>query len=487
MKNRAAVLALAALVVVSGFAAFAYLGPQGQQGRCVPLGGTSILRSQLSPVTFGAVTEYPLPQPSRWSNGITVGPDGSVWFGEESVPGVARLSPNGTLVEYPWPSAGWTTKGSCGYKTGIWGVKVWNGLVWGTDAEENALVGVDPGSGRATVVNTTGRAPQPYSLAASSDGALWFTTESLTAKLGRLTPDLNLTVFDVQGLGGEVPIQVAFVNSTYAYMVALNPLDPPYGHLYAFDPQAAGGSIEPVRLGGSFRVVEPTSVSASGGLVWMTQHGTSSITSFDPASGNWTVFPTTTVGFVSTTLPYFVEAGGDLVWFNEHYANRIALLNTSTFTLTEFSEANPPVENGSLIQNDLTIARGGGGLWFTSTTGNYVGFVDESYTNPFSLVPVGERSVTLDARGYVTLHLQVEGTWASQLSVGVSDTENSNSTPSLIEIIASTSTIPAGSGPAELTVNVTAKAGVAPGRYTVAVGVGDGLVTQSAYFFLTVP
>jgi len=500
-RKNAVVFVVVALVIVAGLTAFT-LANLEKSGGAIPSGispstrsatilrcelpqGPGVAKSNLRSTQFGAVTEYPLPQSSRWSNAVTVSSDGSVWFGEESVPGVGHLFLNGTLVEYPWPSAGGTARSSCGYRTGIWGIVVWNGMVWAADSDENAIVGVNPVSGRATVVNVSSVAPEPYTLALAPDGSLWFTTLSPQAAIGRLSPDLNVTTFSVNVASGEVPLQLQFVNTTYAYFVALNPLES-YGHLYSFDPAVQGSSIDPVQLGGKFQLLDPSSVSASGSSVWVTQHGASDVARYDVASGNWTVFPTSTDNYTTTTLPYFVHASGQEVWFNEHYANRIAALNSSAMALTEYSEANPPIENGSLIQNDLTIAPGDGGLWFTSVTGNYIGFVNGSAKAPFHLSVQGADSAALGRGGTVDAKLLVQGAWPRPLQVAVSDSEDYDSVPNLIHVVPGVQQVPAGSGPAEFQVSVAPGPALAPGRYTVAVTVSDGLVSQTAYFFLNV-
>src|ERR1700730_16596617 len=97
-----------------------------------PLGNLAVLRTQLAPPTsFGGVTEYALPSPLRDPNAPTVAPDGSVWFAEQSVAGLAHFYPaNRTLVEYAWPysyPAPQSSGGICGEKTDVWGVVLWNG------------------------------------------------------------------------------------------------------------------------------------------------------------------------------------------------------------------------------------------------------------------------------------------------------------------------------------------------------------------------
>ena len=92
---------------------------------------TPVKDQQLTGTTFDAVTEFTLPSPARGPNAVAVAPDGSVWFGENGLPGIGHLYPNGTLTEYALPihvtnreSAPATSSPSCGawhYGTGARG------------------------------------------------------------------------------------------------------------------------------------------------------------------------------------------------------------------------------------------------------------------------------------------------------------------------------------------------------------------------------
>lgn len=474
---------LAAIVLVAGFAAYYFvLQPTGP---CKPLGGSGVLKSTVGSSGFGAVTEYSLPSPSRWSNAIAVAPDGSVWFGEQSVPGVGHLFANGTLVEYPWPTASHSTSQACGFETSIWGVVVWNGMVWGADADENALVGINPQTGAAKVINVSAAAGFPYTLALAPDGSLWFTSLDTAAVLGRVGPDFSVSVMHVDNIGGEFPAQVDFVNSTYAYMVALDRFNNS-GGLYSFNPTGASTSVDARRVGGDFPLQAPDSVAAGGGNVWVAQHGPSSLAALDIGSGEWALLPTTTQGSNVTTLPYFVSYGRGGVWFNEHYGNRIGFIGAAKQTMIEYSEANPPVTNASDIGNDLTIATTPGGLWFTSTTGNYVGFVNASFVPSFTLSMVGANSATVRPGGQLELNLTVGGGWKSALSFAASDTETYTAVPASITITPSARLMAPGSGPLRLGVEVGVGSSLKPGEYTLALTVSDGLVLRSVFVFLTV-
>ncbi|MDV3277218.1 MAG: hypothetical protein LYZ69_01970 [Nitrososphaerales archaeon] len=472
------------MVVVAGIAVYG-LRPTGP-GNCLLLGGSGALRSNLKASSFGAVTEYQLPTPSRWSNAIAAAPDGSVWFGEQSVPGAGHLYANGTLVEYPWPSASRGTS-TCGYRTGIWGVALWNGMVWGTDFDGSALVGLNPATGSTTVINVSERAPFPYTLATAPDGSLWFTSLSSAPVLGRVSQNLSVATFGVALPKGEVPAQAQFVSATQAYFVAIDPAANS-GGVYTFDPQNIAGTINPARVGSGFELFSPNSVSVSGGKVWVVQHYPSSVASYDLDSAVWTLYPTSIENYTTTTLPYFIQANGSKVWFNEHYGNKIAMIDTLSQTMTEYSEANPPISNGSDIQNDLTVALAKGGLWFTSTTGNYVGFVNATFHPSFAVDADGGNSSATVLPGHeARFALTVSGSWTTALKVQVSDSEGATGVPKLITVTTGESTLAPGTGPVSLQVALETGAALKQGRYTVAVTVTNGLVYQTAYLFLTVP
>ncbi|MBI3841480.1 MAG: hypothetical protein HY297_05990 [Thaumarchaeota archaeon] len=476
-RARVAVV-LAVLAVVGGAGLFAWqAGAQTESCRPPTLDAPGTYQTQR--IQFGAVTEYCLPNPLRLANGIAVAPDGSVWFGEQALPGLGHLFTNGTVREYPWSA--WNEGG---FKTGIWGVSLWDGRVWGTDSDNSALVGVDPAGGTPIVLDVSVRAPFPYTLTVSPDNSLWFTSLSSPAKLGRVGSDMAVTTFSFEGFGGLQPIQVEFVNSTSGYLAALSPLDPAGDRgLYRFSVDEGSRTVGWSKVEGH-QLSEPVSVSVSGGVAWVAQHGPSNIVGYEIAARAWTVYPTTPVAYSSTTLPYFVEAQGSSVWFNEHYGNRVGHIDAAAGTLTEYSESDPAAADGDHVQNDLTIAVSPNGLWFTSMSGGYVGFVDGTHDPGFSISTAnGTKEFSIHGP---SIRFDVTGSWSKTLRVLVSDSENSSSVPSKISIVPYLTTLPAGSGPRAIPVDISAKPSLLPGRYTIGITVTDGLVYQTAYVFVTV-
>ncbi len=476
------VSALLAVVVVAGFVSYQVFYPQG----CSTPGSSTPAKYQAAKVQFGAVTEFCLAAPSRWTNAIVAAPDGSVWFGEQALPGIGHLYPNGTVVEHPWPHANGTPGKINGSKTSTWGIALWRGMVWGSSVAGNSIVGYNPLNGSFKVIVLPHQELFPYTLTAGPDGALWFTALTQNATIGRVSPEYAVSLYSVLELREQIPVEIRFVNSSLGYYVALDPFNSAKSGLYSFDPQEAAGGVTAFRVGGNFTLLYANSLALASDTVWVAQHLVSSVAGYSLLAHDWTLYPTSTENFTNTALPYFIRSSGGTVWFNEHYANRIAALDPANGTLTEYSEANPPVTDESSIQNDLTIDATSAGLWFTSTTGNYIGFVDGSYRPPFSVSVSGINSMTLMPGATGNVGFQVAGSWRGSLKVQVSDSENYTAIPNLITVKPDRATVPAGSGPVALNVQVGAKANLHPGHYTVALTVTDGLVYQTAYLFVNV-
>ncbi|MDA4126015.1 MAG: hypothetical protein OK452_02275 [Thaumarchaeota archaeon] len=486
-----AVLLLGVIIIASlSFYEIYYAKPPSCQVN--PAG--SVIKSQTEKVQFGAVTEYNLPGPNRWPNAVTSAPDGSVWFAEEGVPGTAHFFPvNGTVVEYAWPGHSAPKLPYCSPTASSSGIVLWNGRAWTSDQYGNSLVGISPIGGTPVFVNTTGTANSPYWLAVGPEGSLWFTSLDTPAKLGRIAPDMTLTIVNLAGLGHDEPFQLDFVNSSLAYLSTLNefPNSTTHactcnGHIYTFDPSSPSTTITPARVGGGYELVLPTSVRYSSGSLWVTQHGASSIVRYDLIAKSWTKYPTSTVPWSGTTLPLVIEGSQGKIWFNEHYANKISLLDPGAGTLTEYSESNPPASNYTDIQNDLSIAATGGGLWFTSLSGNYLGFVSSSYDPGVHVSVSGTNAAAIPPGGSASFELNVTGNWSGPVKVTASDSEDSSSKPNLIQIIPSVSAIPVGGSPYSLGLRLVADQKTQAGSYTVGVTLTNGGVQQTAYFFIVV-
>lgn len=117
----------------------------------------------------GSVTEYPLE--SRWeqANGVVGGPNGeqAVWFtmsGPSAGEGdIVRMTPSGTMTKYALPAKSYPQ----GITVGP------DGNLWFTEWESSKIGKVTP-KGEITEYSLPGGS-EPYHIAAGPDGKLWFT------------------------------------------------------------------------------------------------------------------------------------------------------------------------------------------------------------------------------------------------------------------------------------------------------------------------
>ena len=448
-----------------------------------------MVKSEITSRSFGAVMTFSLPAPERRPNAVAVAPDGSIWFGEQAVAGLAHLYvTNGTLVEYSFPGTYETSSVAgfgCADKTDIWGVALWDGRVWATDSAQNRLVGLSPTNDTFKIVPLSTNDSLPYTLTPGPDNALWF-TQINSGQIGTLYSNGTLAEHSVQvpehlnntsatvNVPG-VPAQIVFANSSVGYYVDASPLISGPS-VFAFDP----AHFSPERVGtGNQSLSDPDSISLGDGGIWLAQHGDSSLALDNPGNGSLTVYPTSSVGYIGTTLPYFVETSGSLVWFNEHFGNRMAALDFPNKTLTEYSLSDPAASNISQIDNALTFALGGGKAWFTESTANAIGSVDGSYRPSFSISANGNSTISLKTGGSASLEVSLRGNSSSPLSIQLSDSGSATSTGANIAMHADKNVVDSLAG--NQTVNVTVDAGNAPGRYTLLVTATDGLISRSVY------
>jgi streptogramin lyase len=476
-------------IVASVAGVYIYQGANPGPSCKDPLGTARVLRTQLAaPTTLDGVTEFALPSPVRQPSSPVVAPDGSVWFAEQSVAGIAHLFPaNRTLVEYAWPFAYSTppfTGELCGQKTNVWGLALWNGKVWATDPEGNQLVAMDPSTARFTQVQIPSSSSFPYTLTPGPNDTLWF-TELFTGKVGVL--DSSGTIQEHQLPGGAIsePAQVVFANSTAGFVVDVGASEPKGGGVYSFN--VDGWS--PKLLGGQ-RLLDPTSISLGSGSIWVALHGSSSVASYNFTSDEWSYFPTSYVdwnGNATTTLPYFVDSSGSQVWVNEHYGNRMALINPGSGSMVEYSEADHPVD-GNTIGNAVTFGLGDGRAWFAEETGNIIGYADSSYSPGYTTSVSGNATLVMRSGTTSTVRLVIhDTTYRGRLNLTFADSESFISKPANLTFTAGSIPASLQQGDTQVPINITATQSLKPGTYYAILTATDGLTYESSFVKVIVP
>lgn len=122
----------------------------------------------------GQVSVYPIPSGSS-PFGITLGPDGNMWFTEQFPSGsIGRITPAGIITEFP-------VAGSADSECIIKGAG--NDLWFASN--QSRLIGRITTSGVATTYTAPGMAP--FCLTLGQDGNIWF-TDTANVAVGRLHP-----------------------------------------------------------------------------------------------------------------------------------------------------------------------------------------------------------------------------------------------------------------------------------------------------------
>ena len=115
------------------------------------------------------ITEYPLPSgllyPQKVPSGIAAGPDGNMWFTEYQGNAIGRITPDGTITEYPLPTAGSQPNGIAAGP---------DGNLWFTEYAGNQIGRITP-AGTITEYPLPTADGLPNEIAAGPDGNLWFT------------------------------------------------------------------------------------------------------------------------------------------------------------------------------------------------------------------------------------------------------------------------------------------------------------------------
>ena len=128
------------------------------------------------------ITEFAIPTASSSPWAIAPGPDGNLWFTEESGNKIGRITPSGQITEYPVPTEGSDPHGITAGP---------DGSMWFTEGLANKIGQITP-SGRITEFPIPGVEAGPAEIAAGPDGNLWFTEGN---RIGRITPSGQITSF----------------------------------------------------------------------------------------------------------------------------------------------------------------------------------------------------------------------------------------------------------------------------------------------------
>jgi len=264
------------------------------------------------------LTEFPLPPgfAGIYTNGITEGPDGNLWFTDPAAGKIGRITPAGQVTEFAIPSP---------------------------DA------GPSRGAGSAII--------------AGPDGNLWFAAAPPTASISRITPDGQVATFGlgdtlglVNGLAAGPDGNVWFTENVYPFKVEKVGFITPTGQITSYTlsaPPGVRGNIGGITVGPD-------------GNLWFTHDGT--LATITPTGTIRDHVADNVVGAALTTGP-----DGNL-WTSgaridpqtgsaQDFIQRISL----TGSVTTFNVGATSHYQGSIV------AGPDGNLWFTEPDSNQIG------------------------------------------------------------------------------------------------------------------
>jgi streptogramin lyase len=132
----------------------------------------------------GTITQFPIPYPA---NDIVTGPDGNLWFDAGSTPpanSLGRITPAGDVTIFTYPNVGIFRRLTVGP----------DGNLWAGDPRTNHIDRINTAGQLTGVYATPTPDSGPYSVVKGPDGALWF-TEPNVSQIGRITVDGSITEY----------------------------------------------------------------------------------------------------------------------------------------------------------------------------------------------------------------------------------------------------------------------------------------------------
>jgi virginiamycin B lyase len=347
------------------------------------------------------ITEYDIPTSHSGPIGITVDPNGKIWFAETNVTKIAQFDPEDqTFNEYDIPAFS-----SRMHEEGaqIWGMTFDSkGNLWFTEATEAAIWQFEPEEATFERYLLTPSTVFPIQLIFDSEGNLWF-TELFGDRIGKLDPSKvenntrkGISEFSIPtpqaGASGLIFDEDGYLWFAESFSMKIARFDTREMIFKEYEMPRKVYSLVGITVDNE-------------GRFWITDHGSSSIYRFDPQTGEFKEYSTSESPFFPVSLPYYIiRDSKGRIWTNEHYGNIIAVMDPDSEVLTEYEipARDPRFGNISNVLH-LTVDKEDN-IWFTEWTSNKLGILDTNILIPFSIetssrilsiVPGGNANITV--------------------------------------------------------------------------------------------
>ena len=142
-----------------------------------------------------ASRSMPLPAGTN-PEGITVGPDGNIWFVGYGTSVVGKITPGGSITTYSLSAGSRPVRITTGS----------DGNLWVTESVGDRIARITPG-GAITEFAVPTASALPWGITAGPDGNLWF-TENGSGKIGRITTSGVITEYSLGSCCGQRPFDI---------------------------------------------------------------------------------------------------------------------------------------------------------------------------------------------------------------------------------------------------------------------------------------
>jgi virginiamycin B lyase len=313
------------------------------------------LESLGSRCLLSAITEFPIPTDSSAPDGIAAGPDGNIWFTENSANQVGQIAPDGTiLAEIPVP-----TDASGPELMTPGPIDTDPNSIWFSENSANTIARIDL-NGNITEFPLPQPDSQPDGITAGPDGNLWF-TEFGRSQIGMLTPDGQFAEYDIPSGNHGVYITPGPDGNLWFTEAAASKIGKisTDGTVTEYDINAGSGVFRGIQAGPD-------------GNIWFNDWFGNAIMEIDTSGNLLGNFPVPTPD--SQPSGFALGADGNF-WFGELSGNNICRI-TLDGTITEF-----PIPTPGASPSQIT-AGSDGNIWFTEYSVNQIARVDLSAVPP---------------------------------------------------------------------------------------------------------
>lgn len=447
------------------------------------LNGKSVVYAQSIPQIDRAVVpspfvqEFNVPIRNFAPTGLTVDSSNNVWFAGSNRSAIFTFFPkNESFKEYPFNAPKVAKEGISSVAVSQLVYDEVRKRVWFTWADSNSIGELNTETAQVRLHSIPTKDSGPFGILIGSDDALWF-TELFGEKIGRLDPSTGKIVEYLVPSSSSGPIGPALLAAdsegriwfTEAYGKRIGLIDPK-----AVGEDTSNGIRE---FDPPYMVNSPIGIGVSKGVVWFTDHASSSFNMFVPANNTWKQFwvsqPPPEANFPDSLPNQLLIDDRGNIWMVEHVGNRIAKFDSSRGSLTEYEVPSRPLALTLWLASDRD-----GNVWFTEWATNKIGIVNVTTPIPFNLGVSSNTVVITGKESEAVINFSITSSTNDPITLAVGGLSEKG--PGIITSEFSPYTRITRSGTTEGSLKISELSNLKLGTYMLLVSAKDGKVIQSA-------